>query len=217
MNKDIYMKMALEMNDRDVLSMLSVNRKFNEPEFFKQVMYHRYPLLIKFRKEGEDWKQLYLRMVTYILKLKEEYDVSYIPAVSFNPKRVYYELKLQREYNEDNPDFFQSLIFEEILGYIGESGDEILIQYSIHKHNLVYKNEALGEMNILLDGIVKGGHLALLQKYGKDFVPGAFTIQYAIRSGNKEMIDYIENLLRRHGRENDYRLLFRKRVGAIES
>ncbi len=216
MNKDVYMKIAEQMNDKDVLLMLSVNRKFNDPEFFRQIIYQRYPLLIKFRKEGENWKQLYLRMVTHILKLKEEYDVSYIPAASFNPKRIYYEYKIESEYKYGDVNL-KSFIFEDILQYIGESGNEVLIQDTIHKHNLVYKNEDLGEMNILLDGIVKGGHLALLKKYGKGFTPKAFTIECAVMSGNKEMIDYIENLLGKRGEKNDYRILFRKRVGAIES
>lgn len=33
MNTDIYMKIASEMDDKDILSMLSVNKKFNNPKF----------------------------------------------------------------------------------------------------------------------------------------------------------------------------------------
>ena len=214
MNKDVYLKIASEMDDKDILAMLSVNRKFNDPEFFRQIMFQRYPLLIKFRKEKEDWKQLYLRMVTYILKLKEEYDEDYIPAPSFNPKRVYYNFKIQEGYDLE---FSETYIVDEILRYIGESGNEKLIQETIEDYDLKMQPRVLNGMNYLLDGIVKGGHLELLRKYGVKFRPNYFTIKYAVSSGNQNMIEYIENLLKELGKENEESTLVNKREGAIES
>ena len=214
MNKDVYLKIASEMDDKDVLSMLSVNRKFNDPKFFQQIMIQRYPLLIKFRKENEDWKQLYLRMVTYILKLKEEYDVDYITAPSFNPKRVYYDFKTQEGYD---PEFFEGYSFNEILKYIGESGNEELIQEAIEDNDLNLEDGVLSGMNYLLDGIVKGGHVELLRKYGTKFRPGYFTIKYAVSSGNEDMIRYIENLFKETGKGDEESALANKRKGAVES
>ena len=214
MNKDVYLKIASEMDDKDVLAMLSVNRKFNDPEFFRQIMFQRYPLLIKFRKQGEDWKQLYLRMVTYILKLNEEYDVDYIPAPSFNPKRVYYNFKTQEGYDSE---FAETYGFVEILRYIGESGNEELIHKTIEEYDLKLQPGVLSGMDYLLDGMVKGGHLQLLQKYGVKFAPNYFTIKYAVSSGNENMIEYLENLLKELGKENEEPTLINKREGAIES
>ena len=55
LNKDTYLYLAQFADDRTILNMLSVNKKFNDPEFFRQVMTRKYTLLIKY-KGDEDWK-----------------------------------------------------------------------------------------------------------------------------------------------------------------
>lgn len=57
-NKDVYEYMTNFADDKTVLSMFSVNKKFREEEYFSRVMSKRYPLLIKFRKDGETMKDL---------------------------------------------------------------------------------------------------------------------------------------------------------------
>ena len=89
LTKDAYLEIAKTADDKSVVKMLSVNRKFHDDEFFKLVFEHRYPLLIKFKKDKESWKDFYLRMVMYIAKLKEEYDLDYIPSPKFNPQKFY--------------------------------------------------------------------------------------------------------------------------------
>lgn len=196
MNKDIYMKIVGEMSDKDVLSMLSVNKKFNDPEFFRQIMFQRYPLLIKYRKEGESWKMLYLRMVTYILKLKEEYNIDYIPAPSFNPKNFYYTLEvgkkednsIKRDLAEGPPYDFSKIAFllHRIITFIGESGNENLIKDSIERYNL--QKDTL-EMYFIISGIIKTGNLALLKRYD-NYYNGIWysSLEYAASSGNQDMI-----------------------------
>ena len=91
------------------------------------------------------------------------------------------------------------------------------IQETIEDYDLKMQPGVLSGMNHLLDGIVKGGHLQLLQKYGVKFMPNYFTIKYAVSSGNENMIKYIENLLKELGKENEESTLMNKREGAIES
>ncbi len=90
-NKDIYELIVHSSDDKTVLEMLSVNKKFSQDDAFKRVLQRRYPLLTSFRKEGETWKVLYLRMIYYIEKLKEDFDFPYINYKTFNPETQYKE------------------------------------------------------------------------------------------------------------------------------
>ena len=75
--------------DRDVISMLSVNRKFNDDWYFKKVLEKRYPLLLEFKSEDETYKQFYLRMVKYLAKLWEEFKIPYVAVKGLNPEKRY--------------------------------------------------------------------------------------------------------------------------------
>jgi ankyrin repeat protein len=94
-DKDVYELIVHSSDDRSVLEMLSVNKKFNNDESFYRVLLKRYPYLIKFRKEGEKWKTLYLRMIYYIDKLNE-LEFPYINYKKFNPDREYKRLSVYK-------------------------------------------------------------------------------------------------------------------------
>ncbi len=91
---DIYLMLTSMQDDRSVVNMLSVNKKFNDPNFFHQLFSKRYPNLIKYKKEDQDWKQFYLEMVKYIYKLKEDfkYEQKYEIFSTDNPKELYYQV-----------------------------------------------------------------------------------------------------------------------------
>lgn len=96
--KDIYSKLTEYEDNKTVLSMLSVNKKFNDPEFFKSIFSKRYPQLVKYKTDDEDWKQFYLIMIYYISKLNEDFDYDYINDAKYkivkteNPEEIYNEL-----------------------------------------------------------------------------------------------------------------------------
>ena len=98
MNKDIYLMLTTYLDDKSVVNMLSVNKKFNDPQFFKQLFSQRYPQLIKFKTEEEDWKQFYLYMVKYIAKLWEDFHYNYVTDAHYeitkseDPRKIYMEL-----------------------------------------------------------------------------------------------------------------------------
>ena len=120
-DKDIYEYIVNLAEDRDVINMLSVNKKFNDDLYFKKILERRYPLLIKFKLENETYKQFYLRMVKYMAKLWEEYKIPYIPAKSFDP------------------DFFSDMykrsdnIYSHSLTYAVEAENKKLIEYFLEK------------------------------------------------------------------------------------
>ena len=86
-SKDVYLEIARVADDRTILEMLSVNKKFNSPAFFQEVINRKYPSLFQFKKNDEDWKQFYLRIVKYTSKLKEEF--KYTSPLSVDPEMFY--------------------------------------------------------------------------------------------------------------------------------
>lgn len=93
--KDIFVKIAEDTDDdRSILNMLSVNKKYYSEEFFKQLFKKRFPLLSVLRKEEESWKEFYLSQIYYLDKLKREFDIPYIPVASFIPNKIYHQTKV---------------------------------------------------------------------------------------------------------------------------
>ena len=82
--KDIYLKLTDYEDDKTIVSMLSVNKKFNDPEFFKAIFSKRYPQLVKYKTDDKDWKQFYLEMIYYISKLNEDFRYDYINDAKYN-------------------------------------------------------------------------------------------------------------------------------------
>ena len=73
--------------------MLSTNKIFNDPIFFQELVSRKYPSLLPFKKEGENWKHFYLRIVKYTAKLEEEF--GYTLSLSDDPE-VFYRKKFCR-------------------------------------------------------------------------------------------------------------------------
>ena len=98
LTKDTYEHILNFADDREIIIMLSLNKKFNDEKLFERVMKKRYPLLIRYRKENETWKELYVRMVFYISKLKELFSIPYINVPGYNPETFYRKYKNENVY-----------------------------------------------------------------------------------------------------------------------
>ena len=96
-NKDIYSYIVNLADDRTVLNMLSVDRRFNDDSYFKKILEKRYPLLLKYKEENESYKHFYLAMVKYMAKLWEEFQIPYIPSKEFNLKNCIQQDSPNRE------------------------------------------------------------------------------------------------------------------------
>lgn len=64
------------MNDKDMYEYLT----------------ERYPLLKTYKTEDENWRQFFVKMIYYIEKLEEEFDVTYMRNHSYNPEQFYKQL-----------------------------------------------------------------------------------------------------------------------------
>lgn len=92
-SKDVYLEIAKVSDNRTILNMLSTNKKFNDPIFFQELVNRKYPSLLPFKKEGENWKHFYLRIVKYTAKLEEEF--GYTLPLSDDPE-IFYRKKFCR-------------------------------------------------------------------------------------------------------------------------
>ena len=88
LTKDVYEYLLNFADDRDVLNMLSVNKKFRDEEFFQRFMKRRYLELVKYKYENETWKKFFIKMIYYIAKLQEEFEISY-KYIKTNPEIFY--------------------------------------------------------------------------------------------------------------------------------
>ena len=93
LTKDAYEHILNFADDREIIIMLSMNKKFNDEKLFERVMKKRYPFLVRYRKENETWKELYVRMVFYISRLKELFYIPYINVEGYNPETFYQNYK----------------------------------------------------------------------------------------------------------------------------
>ena len=119
-NKDVYEYISNFADDATTINMIRANPKiFDNEKFYEKVMRKRYPLLIEFRKENETWKALYLRMVYTLAKLKEDYDIPYIPTKGCNPEKLLYIRK--------------KFVYNDALECAAAGGNISLIDYFLEK------------------------------------------------------------------------------------
>ena len=88
-SKDMYLNIGEFVDDKTLLSMLSVNKDLYSDNYLRRLMNKRYPFLERYKEPDESYRHFYARMIYYISLLKEEFDFPYIPHTEFNPE-VYY-------------------------------------------------------------------------------------------------------------------------------
>ena len=93
-SKDIYEYITHFVDDKTVLNMFSVNKKFSGDEYFGRFMQRKYPFLcdyFTFNKTPLNewtWKSLFIGMIYSIDKLEKDYGIPYIPTEGYNPKHL---------------------------------------------------------------------------------------------------------------------------------
>ena len=180
--KDVYLMLTDYSSDRDIINMLSVNKKYNDPIFFERIITKRYPALLKLKRAKESWKTFYLRTIYYLSLLKDKYNIDYINVPSFDPYLLYKKLLTG---------FSRKFL---LSGYIGETGDKNKIESFLKR---IKNNKDQYVFNIL-NGIAKSGNLKLFKEY-EIYLPRfnhILLIKNAILSQNPEMIEYVSNKVR---------------------
>ena len=92
LTKDTYEYILNFADDRTILNMLSVNKKFRDEALFERIVKSRYPLLSKYIHYNT-WTNYYVEIVYYLSKLQEEFDFPYIKTAEFRPQNLYERFK----------------------------------------------------------------------------------------------------------------------------
>ena len=197
LTKDTYEYLLNFADDRDIINMLSVNKKFHDEEFFERIMKRKYPDLIQYREENESWKSLFVKMVYYISRFKEEYKIPYFPGLNI----------LELFSNKDaNPLFLivrnaakvgnleiikllnlapKSIMFSEALLTAAENGHLNIIEYLLSQQPLHITGVAVRA--------IYNGHLNVIRylidnKYAKKL---NLYLDVAAEYNQKEILDYL--------------------------
>ena len=128
-SKDVYLEIARVADDRTILKMLSVNKRFNSSSFFQEVISRKYPSLFQFKKNDEDWKHFYLRIVKYTAKLREEFE--YILPLDQDPEILYKKKFCKRLLNK-------------IEKWRNIQLDDLQLKPAPNIYNLLYNSETFG-------------------------------------------------------------------------
>ncbi len=110
LSKDIYEYLLNFVDDRDVINMLSVNKKFCNEVLFERELRRRYPLLARFKKE-KSWRDFYISTIYYLEKLKN-LDIPYMKIYDFNPESIY--KRWQEAYYKEDVEIEMDIYYREM-------------------------------------------------------------------------------------------------------
>ena len=196
LTKDTYEYILNFADDREIVNMLLVNKKFaqklNDDNFFRKLMERKYPLLIEFRRENETWKNLYLRMVKYISLLQDEYGIPYLNVANYNPVVFY-------QFGQNYPHLLDSAI-RIILTKGGDSRIlSILLDKFINKYSRNPNIDIKNSLNSFIYNVVESKNLenvkVLLEKGADDYT---ILLIKAVYANNFEIVKFVmENFYKR--------------------
>jgi ankyrin repeat protein len=168
--KDIYEYLMNFLDDKTILNMLSVNKKFHNKYYFQRLIKRKYPLLIEFKKET--WKKLFLRMTYYIAKLEEDFGIPYIPTKGYNPEQFY----------KDHKDYKN--IFDWAMGCAAEGGHMEIVKLMIEKDAI--------DFNYAMANAAEGGHMEIVKlMIEKDATDFNWAMTNAARGGHMEIVKFM--------------------------
>lgn len=186
-SRDIYEYITNFVNDKTILILLSVNKKFNSDESYKRLLGRKYPHLIKFKKRSESFKKLFIRMKNYINKLSKRFDFPYIPSPEFNPYDFYMEITNNDTYDPDSEEEFYKPWSQKLEEWWSEENP----LREMWNEGLRYSSHTSDEklMTYMLD---KGAYDVDAALYN------------AAHRGNKKMVDYVLKLKRSDWIDKDW-------------
>lgn len=201
LTKDTYEYLLNFADDKDVLNMLSVNKKFRDEKLFERIMKRRYPLLLNFKPSDQSCKSFFIEMVYYISKLQEDFGIPYIPFWTFSPEKFYYSYIDAPEYFLDGAASVAAEAgrLDLVKMFIDKGAKEISLISAARGGNLDIVKLAKGrgaELNGALYEAAERGYLDIvkfmIEKGGATDIESALDVAKFTR--NQEIVDYLETL-----------------------
>ena len=186
LTKDTYEYLLNFADDRTLLNMLSVSKKFAEKlendNFFEQLLNKRYPFLLEFINTEESFKNFYLRKIYYISKIEEKYKLPYYQLKGYDPE-YFYNFYIYLENPPYNADIKKYLL-QDILLTAAKVGNinvakEALKYYKFNLNGALSLAASYGQLDML----------KFLISQGADDYDRA--LEEAANSGQLEIIKYL--------------------------
>ncbi len=185
LTKDTYEYLLNFADDKDILNMLSTNKKFRDEKFFERILKRRYPLLLKF-KTNESYKNFFISSIFYISKIQEKFGIPYIPSEDYNPKLIWDIIK---------HDKYRDEVYGILMSYAAVSGDVNIVNLLLQKDNI--------DLDDALYHAAAGGHLNLVKFF---LEKGATDLGYALfQAAEDKQLHVIKFLIEKGVTKKDIR------------
>ena len=193
LTKDIYLYLTNFVDDKTILNMLSVNKKFNNPDFFQQVIRSKYPFVIEYKDEIT-WRKFYVNLIFSIFIIKEKYNIEY--NGQYNPIKFYKSWKeIIRVYPKIKDDL--SAYNNSAIRLASKEGHLEIVKYLM---SLPGNIDPSAENNAAIRYASYNGHLEVvkyLMSLPCNIDPSAennAAIRWASRNGHLEVVKYLMSL-----------------------
>ena len=153
-SKDIYEYLTNFVDDRTIVNMLSVNKKFNDEHMFYRILLRKYPLLLNFKVADESYRKLFVRMTSAIDQMSK-IDVPYIQNPKFDPETLF---KKYNCYKKINSKFLHNCI----SAYAVEIGRIDILKMMLDQGALGNPNINRDERHYILEKCCEKGYLDIL-------------------------------------------------------
>ena len=190
LDKDTYEYILNFLDDKDIVNMLSVNRKFNNEKVYERVLRKKYPLLVKFKAENEKetWRHLFLRMIKYISLIIEKYDIPYIPLQDYDPEDFY------KSFKRDHIDTLKIILILSMREKAEHNESFLFILQKLQeqikeRHNFVFTLNILAQRAIEIGNVEK---FKILHDKGANDCGWYFIL--AAREGKLNIVEYMTPL-----------------------
>lgn len=189
LDKDTYEYILNFLDDRDIVNMLSVNKKFRDEKIYERVLRKKYPLLVKFKDEkDETWRHLFLRMIKYISLIHERYDIPYIHLEDYDPEDIY------KSFKRDHTDTLKILLILSIREKIENNESFLFILHKLQEQ-IKPRHYFICALNMLAQRAIEIGNLEkfkILHDKGANDCGWFFIL--AAREGKLNIVEYMTPL-----------------------
>lgn len=196
-NSDIFEYITKFLDEKDIINMLSINKKFSQDSFIERIVLKRYPILSRFNKRKKSVRKFYVNMLNYIYLIFTKNDIPYFEHKSINPQKFYennhheYRLTLLFGYaiEINRMDIAQIILKKGVM--IRDSLIGAIKSGKIDNVKFILTNNYTISHPELYCAIKRGNFeiIDLLVKHGGD-TTYVNELYYAFKNGNKEIIDY---------------------------
>lgn len=138
--KDVDKQILLTIRDeKDFIETCSLNSYFKDKvcddALYERRLKTKYPLLVNFKNTRaiENWKNFYLRMVYYIAKIQEKYQIPYIPSEKYNPESFYKHYQMLEGAEIFSKDKIKKDLYNEAMEFAGSAGDVNIVKLLMNK------------------------------------------------------------------------------------